>query len=344
MERESKVSKIFNERKAKTAKGRRVLRERAPKVHENSKRSLILRGLKSTPDISNLLEELHNLRKPIDKLYAKRHDVHPFEENADIEKMCNKLDSSLFAVGSKSKKRPFRLVVGRLFDSHILDMHEFGVSNYVSSTKFKALKPMFGSKPLVIFQGAAFEQHPKLKNCRSLLLDFFRGAIADKINLQHIDHAIIFTALDSASVECPTINFRHYYVSYQKSAQKLPRVQMSEIGPRFDLSLDREKAADPHIMKLALKVPKEVKAKKVKNIETDMLGRKHGRIHMGRQDFEKIHTPHFHKRKADKDSNAPQKKRKAEKDSDAPQKKRKVDKGSDAPQKKKTSAETAKAD
>lgn len=289
----SKVSKIINERKPKTAKGRRILRERAPKVHENAKKSLIIRGTKSNPDISNFLQELHNLRKPLDTFFAKRHDAHPFEDIESVEKMCNKYDTSLFALGSKSKKRPFRLVLGRLFDSNVLDMQEFGVTNYMSSHKFKGQKkPMLGSKPLIIFQGAAFEQHPKLGNCKNLLLDFFRGAVADKVNLQHIDHALIFTALDSTSIDCPTINVRHFFVNYAKSAQKLPRVQMSEIGPRFDLSVDRERVADPQVMKLALKVPKEDKPKNVKNIKTDALGRTHGRIHLGRQDFDKIHTPH----------------------------------------------------
>lgn len=300
MEKETKLHKILNERKPKTAKGRRILRERAPKLHENPKKSITLRGLKSTPEILQLLEELHGLRMPLDTLYAKKHEIHPFENGEAIEKMCTKLDSSLFAMGSKSKKRPFRLVFGRLFDSKILDMQEFKVSNYMNSRKFSAKElPMLGSKPLVIFQGAAFEQHPKLAHCKGLLLDFFRGGTADNLNLQHIDHAIVLTTLDSTSENCPAINFRHYHLQFMRSAEKLPRVQLNEIGPRFDMTLDREKAADPTIFKLAHKVPKEVKKK---NVKTDTLGRTRGRLHLGKQDFEGIHTIHGRKRSSVSDT------------------------------------------
>lgn len=51
----------------------------------------------------------------------------------------------------------------------------------------------------------------------------------------------------------------------------------------------------PHIHTCApthihTQVPKAVKPKKVKNIEYDELGNKHGRIHMERQDFGKLQT------------------------------------------------------
>lgn len=39
-----------------------------------------------------------------------------------------------------------------------------------------------------------------------------------------------------------------------------------------------------------VQVPKTVKPKKVKNVEFDELGNRHGRIHMERQDFDKLQT------------------------------------------------------
>lgn len=46
--------------------------------------------------------------------------------------MCNKYDCSLFVMGMHSKKRPNNIVIGRLHDHEILDMHELGIENYVS--------------------------------------------------------------------------------------------------------------------------------------------------------------------------------------------------------------------
>ena len=48
------------------------------------------------------------------------------------EKLCAKADASLFAFGSHSKKRPSNLLLGRLFDGHLLDMFELGVERFLS--------------------------------------------------------------------------------------------------------------------------------------------------------------------------------------------------------------------
>ena len=47
-------------------------------------------------------------------------------------------------------------------------------------------------------------------------------------------------------------------------------------------------------MKQALKQPDAAKigGKKIKNRETNMMGDKKGRLHLGRQEFDEIYTPH----------------------------------------------------
>ena len=70
-------------------------------------------------------------------------------------------------MGTQQKKRPDNLIFGRLFASHILDMFEFGVSNYKPITAFVAQEITQHLKPLLVFQGEQFEfseKHRQLKN------------------------------------------------------------------------------------------------------------------------------------------------------------------------------------
>lgn len=62
------------------------------------------------------------------------------------------------------------------------------------------------------------------------------------------------------------------------------------LGPRIDLTLRRSKLPTEDLMKEALKKPKELKVTKKKNISTDNLGTTHGRIHVGKQEIQKIQT------------------------------------------------------
>eukprot|EP00746_Dinoflagellata_sp_MGD_P073925 gnl/MRDRNA2_/MRDRNA2_29932_c0_seq1.p1 gnl/MRDRNA2_/MRDRNA2_29932_c0~~gnl/MRDRNA2_/MRDRNA2_29932_c0_seq1.p1 ORF type:complete len:324 (+),score=71.06 gnl/MRDRNA2_/MRDRNA2_29932_c0_seq1:58-1029(+) len=282
-------------RKAKTAKGRRFLKNRAPKVVENPKGVLFLRGNKSTNDVTGLLNDLYGIRKPLATLFSRKHAEQPFEDISGIEKLCTKLDHSMFCLGSTSKKRPFRLVVGRNFDHQLLDMQEWRISNYVPVSKFGGkVGPVLGSKPLVVFQGAAFDNDEALKRVKSLLLDLLSGPKPEQVLLSGLDQAIVVSTLDGAapSGNSPAVYVRRYRVSFEKSGSKLPFVKTDEIGPRFDLTVDRQREPDRERWKAAMRQPKAVVAKKIKNVSTDEMGRKMGKIHIGKQEFEKIHTVH----------------------------------------------------
>ena len=55
---------------------------------------------------------------------------------------------------------------------------------------------MLGSKPLIIFQGAAFDNDEVLKRAKSLLLDLFSGPKAEQVLLSGLDQAIVVSTLD----------------------------------------------------------------------------------------------------------------------------------------------------
>ena len=65
-------------------------------------------------------------------MYKKKNIVRPFEDQTSLEFFSKKSDSSLVAFGSHNKKRPHNLVLANMFDYSLLDMVEFGITNYVS--------------------------------------------------------------------------------------------------------------------------------------------------------------------------------------------------------------------
>jgi len=250
---------------------------------------MFIKGSKTCNTITTLLNDLTVMKKPEAICLKKRNPLHPFDDIQSIEFLSQKNDASLFAFGSHSKKRPNNLILGRFFDHHILDMVEFGVSNFKSLDEFrKAPKPVTGSKPSFLFVGSEFEHNTDFKKTANLLIDFFRGAEVDSINLAGLDHVVVCTAVDGG-----TVAFRHYFVALKKSGSRVPRVELVECGPSFDLVLRRQRWASEDLLKEALKVPSEKTAKKVKNIKTNDLKQTVGRVHVGRQEISKMATRKF---------------------------------------------------
>ena len=88
----------------------------------------------------------------------------------------------------------------------------------------------------------------------------------------------------------------------------MPKVEVEEMGPRIDFRVGRQREADPDMWKEAMRKPKgqevrldsgyldairmltTVQAKTKKNIETDIVGDKMGRIHLGKQDLGQLQT------------------------------------------------------
>lgn len=50
---------------ATTRRGKKVLIKRAPKIRENDKKALIIRGNKTTPVLREVMDYLYNLKKPL---------------------------------------------------------------------------------------------------------------------------------------------------------------------------------------------------------------------------------------------------------------------------------------
>jgi ribosome production factor 2 len=162
-----------------------------------------------------------------------------------------------------------------------------------SISQFKTPKVPVGLKPLISFSGDVFAS-PTPTNytlAKSLLLDLFKGSDASAVDAEGLRYMIHFSAAsETDAVPNPPIYMRVYRIVTLRSGQKVPRVEVTEMGPRIDFRVGRTKEADESMMNMALKRPKMLKERTRKNIELDPMGDKVGRIHVGRQDIDSMQT------------------------------------------------------
>ena len=285
------ASKLGVAKKASTHKGRKIMQARESKVIENDKRCMVMKGRKSSATINDLLKEMQLLkgREACQMLCRGTHDILPMEDASLIENQGGKYDCSLFAVGSHQKKRPDNLVLGRLFDNHVLDMFEFGVANYRSASEFPAAEHIVPElKPILIFQGEQFETSDRHKRLKSLLIDLFKQRELQEANIQELKRVMVFTCRG----ELEPIEFRHLECdNITEATVSMQTVPFREVGPSFSLKLRRDKMAGADLFKEACKKPKvrNVEKKRAdKNKFTTVLGEKKGKVFVQQQDLDTL--------------------------------------------------------
>jgi len=160
--------------------------------------------------------------------------------------------------------------------------------------QFKNKKCAVGLKPLLLFSGTPFENPVKDEYtlAKSFFTDFFKGEPADKVDVEGLQYLVSIMAAEPVSGEesKPKIHLRVYLIRTKRSGQKLPRVEVEEMGPRMDFRVGRMKEADEAMMKEALRRAKTTAERPKKNISTDIVGDKMGRIHLGKQDLKELQT------------------------------------------------------
>lgn len=133
-------------------------------------------------------------------------------------------------------------------------------------------------------------------------MDMFNGQAIDSVCLSGLEHVISVTVAPTppdlnfaSSTPLPAVNVRIYTFKMLSSGVKTPRVELTPMGPHFDLILRRNLEADDDMMKAALKRPKMAKkdtdsglGKKRKNFEVDEMGNLRGRVHVGKQDLDRL--------------------------------------------------------
>lgn len=272
------------------------MEKREPKAVENPKTCLVLRGNNCSQIVQDALTDLHSMRQPYVKKFSKKNDIHPFEDPSSLEFFSEKNDASLLLFGSSQKKRPHAMTFIRTFGYKTLDMLELHLDpeSYRSIQQFKGgSKFAVGMRPMVLFAGTPFESPVanEYTLAKSLLLDYFRGETLEKVDVEGLQYIVSITAEEETSPETkPQIHLRVYAIRTKRSGQRLPRVEVEEIGPRMDWRVGRSREADEAMLKDAMKTPRGLEERSKKNISTDSMGDKIGRVHLGKQDLKGMQT------------------------------------------------------
>ena len=157
----------------------------------------------------------------------------------------------------------------------------------------------------MVFHSDLFDTHPTYQLIKSMLLDFYGGHPVTEVPLTALEHVISITAgplsddisntHPTTTVCLPLVHLRVYTVKLLPSGTRAPRAELTEMGPSIDLAVRRIQTPDEEMLRHALKRPKIAKSdvekglgKKKKNIETDAMGDKVGRIHLVKQDLGKM--------------------------------------------------------
>ncbi|CAO2656618.1 Nn.00g054210.m01.CDS01 [Neocucurbitaria sp. VM-36] len=269
--------------------------KREPQQNENPKTTLFVSGQKTSQILKLAVADLCTLKRPFVERFTKKNDIHPFDDASSLEFFSLKNDTSLLVLSLHSKKRPHCLTLARTFSHKILDMLEVYINPETFRTlqQFKNKKPSIGLKPLISFHGTVFEDPNQTKYtlAKSLFIDLFKGQDATEVDVEGLQYLISISASEPTdALPNPQVKLRFYLLRTKRSGQKLPRIEVEEMGPRMDLTLGREQFPDPDMLKEALKKPKGTEQRTKKNIDTDIMGDKTGKIHVGKQDFGTLQT------------------------------------------------------
>lgn len=299
---------LLREVKPRNARTAKIVKSREPQLIESRKRVLLLHGTKCPEPIRNVLKTITTLTKPHAVQFNKKNEnIHPFEDASSLEFLAGKNECSVVVFATSSKKRPNCIHILRIFDGKTLDLVELLLLNSAEELSEENGKLQIGveMKPMIVFAGSqwddesASEQATLFRQLKSTFLDVFQGEEISSVDVAGLQYVLFIAAGETGSsgdmsepANKPVVHLRWYRLrTLRSNTPKVPRVELDQIGPSFDFRIGRFKFADEGVMKEAMKHgkrPNEARSKK--NIETDMMGDKLGRIHLGRQDLNELQT------------------------------------------------------
>jgi ribosome production factor 2 len=181
----------------KSAKPRWVVSDRVVKAERIS---LFLRGSSTSNEITQVLKDLHDIKKPASRYLPRRLDKNPSQSVDFIETICKQNGASMFGFGSSTKRRRNNLLLGRLYNGKVLDSFEFQARSIKSSKKIGA-DVSTDSRPCFVFLGECWTNDNTLNEFKNYLIDCL-GVRHDKhVSLQALSRVIVCSAFNSTRVE-----------------------------------------------------------------------------------------------------------------------------------------------
>lgn len=190
----------------------------------------------------------------------------------------------------------------------MLDMVEMSLMLATEGSEPEDSKLQIGveMKPMILFAGSqwndesASEQATLFRQLKTTMIDLFQGEEISSIDVAGLQYVLMVAAGENngdttnssdGSVK-PVIHLRWYRVrTVRSSTPKVPRVELDQIGPSLDFRIGRFRFADPNVLSEAMKHAKRAnEARTKKNVETDLMGDKLGRVHLGKQDLSQLQT------------------------------------------------------
>ena len=284
--------------KPRNARTARLIKSREPQIVEPRKKTLLLHGPKCPPPLHSVLKTFHTLTKPHSLLLNKKNEnIHPFENVESLEFLAGKNECGLVVWGSSNKKRPNRVTFLRIYGGRLLEMVELLLLPQAGEAESARLQIGVEMKPMILFAGSVWDDSSESSQgkvygmLKSLFLDIFSGEEVQSIDVEGLQYLLMIAAGEPEQGQSPVLHLRWYKIRTRKSGQKLPRVELDEVGPKFDFRVGRVREAEASVMKEALKRGKGPdQSKSKKNVETDFVGDKVGRVHLGRQDLNMLQT------------------------------------------------------
>ena len=161
---------------------------------------MFLRGASTSAKVEKALLDLHRIKNPNSLYLPTRVEGGQMQGNAFVEKTCDRTSASMFGYVSHTKKRPDRLVLGRLFSGSVLDSFEFRVIDSGPPVSSSVRLPQVGSVSAFIFLGKFWQSDRYLARLKNFLLDAFGIRNAKSIALDRLETVLVGTAQNATHV------------------------------------------------------------------------------------------------------------------------------------------------
>lgn len=157
--------------------------------------AVFMRGASSNNNITQVLHELHALKKPNSRYLAERAEGGRLQSSNHLEKVCGTHGASMFGAASHTKRRQNHLTLGRLYNGKVLD--QFGLTVTSSpDTHGSAERGTVGSTPCFVFLGKEWQADRRLSEFKNLVIDCFGIRLSGRVGITGVERAIVCAALN----------------------------------------------------------------------------------------------------------------------------------------------------